>query len=207
MSTEAILIYGNTCAGKSTLGKIIEVQTGIPYLSFGDLKRGVIQKGTAVGLRVAIQSEAGLPMNPQDAWSIVQPHLSHPIFQLSGFPISSAELGLLLQHSRITGVVFLKLEEDVVRRRYHSRAVCPQCLSPGILGGMCTKHRQALEIREDTNDQEMTRRLNLNRRIESFLGESQIILSYPSLVLDGTLPVDSCASKALDWLGPLIRGT
>ena len=197
MNSAAILIYGNTCAGKSTLGKIIEVQTGVPYLSFGDLKRGVFQKGTAVGLRVAIQSEAGLPMDPQDAWSIIQPNLSYPIFQLCGFPISSAELGLLLNYSRIMGVVFLTLEEEVVRRRYYSRAVCPQCLSPGTLGGVCIKHHQALEVREDTNDQELTRRLNLNRRIENFLGESQIIFRYPSLVLDGALPVDSCASKRL----------
>lgn len=206
MDLRAILIYGNTCAGKSTLGKVLELQTGIPYLSFGDLKREDVRKGTAAGLRAVKQSESGQPMDPQDAWSIVQTHLTHPIFQLSGFPISLTELELFSSHSRIMGVIFLKLEEEIVRQRYNSRAVCPQCLTPGTLGGLCTKHNLALEVREDTSDLELTRRLNLNRRIESFLGESQVIFRYPSLVLDGTLPLDICASKALDWLAPLIRG-
>lgn len=206
MSSKAVLIYGNTCAGKSTLGKIVETETGITYLSFGDLKREAIQKGTDAGFRVAKQSESGLPMNPKDSWSIVLPHLNDPIFQLSGFPISLMELGLLSSHSSIMGVIFLKLEEDLVRRRYHNRAVCPQCLSPGILGGICSKHNQALEIREDTNDQELIRRLNLNRRIEQFLAESKILSKHPSLTLDGTLSMNICASKTLNWLKLLMKG-
>ena len=205
MASKAILIYGNTCAGKSTLGKLIETTMGIPYLSFGDLKRGAIRNSTPVGLRVAMQSNAELPMNAQDAWSILQPHLNHSIFQLSGFPISSEELQLFLQHNEITGVIFLTVPEEAIRRRYQSRAVCPECLTPGILGGLCTKHGRNLEVREDTNEQELSRRLKLNRRIELFINESSILETFPSLVLDGTLPIDSCASKTLDWVTGLIK--
>ena len=60
----AVIIYGNTCSGKSTLGKKIEKEIGIKYVSFGDLKRLEIINKSPIGVLLNSQIKNGKPINP-----------------------------------------------------------------------------------------------------------------------------------------------
>lgn len=200
MTRHVVLIYGNTCSGKSTLGIAIQTQLGIDHVSFGDLKRRAINLGTPEGLAVQECTQAGQPVRAIDAWSIVKSGITSSNFVLTGFPINKEELYLLLGYCQISGVVSLSLSETVIRSRYQNRAICPTCLSPGKLGDYCHKHGISLVSREDTNNDELERRLKLNQRIVSFLHECHMLTDYSSLVLDGTEPSKILTNRLIQWL-------
>jgi adenylate kinase family enzyme len=52
MKTKFIGVYGETCAGKSTVGEYLSSAMNCRYISFGDLKRDEIANSTEIGVLI-----------------------------------------------------------------------------------------------------------------------------------------------------------
>lgn len=168
-----ILIFGNTSSGKSFLGKNIEMKYGLPYLSFGDLKREEIYKRSNLGLSLQSNINEGIPINHSDGFSLIKKNILSvdvPAISLSGYPISEIEysqIGLLYQ---IVFGIYLKVSEETIRKRFFNRGVCPICHFPGSFNNLCPVHNLNMIRREDATEEELSKRMKLfNKRINPFI--------------------------------------
>ncbi|MCL5733875.1 MAG: nucleoside monophosphate kinase [Patescibacteria group bacterium] len=185
-----ILIYGNTCAGKSTIGRLLSREFHADYLEFGDLKRKEIASNSSLGQRIKFCIENGNPINPSDGFEIIKNRtLSPESIILSGFPISTEELCLLRIARSIIGVIVMDVDDITVRQRFLSRGICPTCNCPGRIGSKCQEHNINLIRRQDANEEELSKRLNLyGKRIKPFI-ERELIPVYPTIKINATLPL------------------
>jgi adenylate kinase family enzyme len=181
-----ILLYGNTCAGKSTLGRQLEAALGAKYLSFGDLKRAAIHAGTTEGKALRLCIEGGKPIDPTMGARVISAHFGAPLNCLSGYPISSEELTAfkVVCGQEIMASVLLSITEDQARERFRLRATCPECQYPGCIQDHCPVHQVALIKREDATGRELISRFRLfEERILPFF-ESTEMDAYPKLCLE-----------------------
>jgi adenylate kinase len=167
-----ILIFGNTSSGKSFLGKNIEMKYGLPYLSFGDLKREEINKKSSLGLVLQSKINNGMPINPKDGFALINKNFlsGRPAISLSGYPISEIEYSQLTKLYQIVCGIYLKVSEETMRKRFFNRGVCPICHFPGSLNSLCPIHNLNMIRREDATYEELNKRMKLfNKRINPFI--------------------------------------
>ncbi len=171
-----VIILGNTSSGKSSLGKKIELEFGLPYISFGDIKREEIQKESILGKNLKYNIDKNLPINPDDDLKLINNHYdcSKPLASISGYPISEIEYSELSKGYNIIFGIYLEASEEILRKRFFGRVVCPICNFPGLIGDLCPIHNKEMLKRDDTNENEFNKRMKLfNQRIYPFIEEVQ----------------------------------
>lgn len=170
---KVILIFGNTSSGKSFLGKNIQMKYGLPYLSFGDLKRKEINKRSNLGLSLQSNINEGMPINPSDGFSLINKNIlsvGTSAISLSGYPISEIEYSQLSLLYQIVFGIYLKISEETMRKRFFNRGVCPVCDFPGSFNNLCPLHNLNMIRREDATEEELSKRIELfNKRINPFI--------------------------------------
>jgi len=170
---KAILIFGPTCAGKSTIGQILKKEFVIPYYSFGDLKRLEIDNNTKLGKNIAAKITLQEAIDPEQGMQLIMNRYQNEEYiSICGYPISWPEMSNFQEIFTVTTIINLKASPRLIRRRYFRRGVCPKCKYPGTLGSTCPIHYIALVKRDDVTEEELKIRLKLYKnRIYPFFSD------------------------------------
>lgn len=208
MST-AILIFGNTCVGKSTLGAALARRFDGAYLSFGDRKREAIAAGTEAGMAILDATSREQPIDPSMGFEVLRPALHARVNFFSGYPITEEELACVRAHATVRGFIHIWAPESTVQERFFSRGVCPHCAAPGLIGQRCEQHDFALEARSDRSRAQLDTRTRLyERRILPFV--ERLYRAFPGTQIDSSRynPSDmvECAISWLDLVGVVRDG-
>ncbi len=166
-----LLVLGNTCVGKSSIGLAIQAQTGANYVSLGDKKRELKVTDYARYLKMT-QGNSCKPFIPEEVHRLMLESTSNfPASIFSGYPICIEEYKAFVKNFECVGGLHLVVDQDVLEQRFNSRVVCPICHTPGETGDYCTKHKNTLLIpRNDLTAQVLRERQRLYRtRIAPFI--------------------------------------
>jgi len=204
----AILIFGNTNAGKTTLGMLVSRKIGCKYVSFGDQKRAEMKSGSALGLRVEERTKAAHPIDPNDCAQVmmIASETDIPLAIISGFPICEPEMRCFLNFFEVVGVINILVKEETALERSRRRGVCPICAFPGCVGGSCPEHPELFVPRSDHCDEEFKRRAELYRvRILPFVS-NPCFDKVPRIDLDSDrLSANDMLDKTLVWIQGFLK--
>ncbi len=200
----AVLFFGNTCTGKSTLGKEIEKMLGFRYISFGDLIRREIAQDSRIGKALDSKIRSGGPINPRIGALLMNQSLDNGNLNIiSGYPISVEELEsfTLFCRSSIEGIVVFEASNSVIKERFFSRGTCSACQFSGKKGKTCPEHNIQLVERPGSTIGELLFRMRLYKeRIAPFLGSEELKV-FPRLVLKTShRSIAKLALDAMEWL-------
>jgi adenylate kinase family enzyme len=195
---ESILIIGNTCTGKSTLGMHLARLFGGHYVSFGDLKRAAIARSDAIGLGIEAAAQKKVAIVHELGMQLIASGL--------GYPISDFEFELFVTRCSVLGSIVVSASPAEIERRFFGRAVCPTCNESGRAGDRCRIHDVSLTVRKDNTYEELRRRQELyQERIVAFVATGKI-QSFPRLNLNSeSLDVTRLISEAEGWVRGLTR--
>lgn len=199
-----VCICGETCAGKSTLGKSLESIFGGSCISFGDLKRKNIVQGTWAGREIKRLLDSNCPLPAELGWEIIKNEFDGRPNFLIGYPISRDELRVLSSYLRVLGIIRLTINEQTLVERFAVRGECPRCKLSGIAGNVCPTHKVVLLRREDADHKELLfrRRLYLER-ILPFLNSTEV-RSIKQITLDGGLAQHEVLRVTEQWVQKLL---
>jgi adenylate kinase len=127
-----VILLGPPGAGKGSEAALFVERFGIPHISTGDMLREQIRTGTELGILAATFIEKGLLVPDRVVVDMVSDRLNRSDcengFLLDGFPRSVGQAEALASSGhRITDVILLDVDEELLVRRITSRRSCPRC--------------------------------------------------------------------------------
>ena len=169
------LLFGPPGSGKGTQSRLITNWLGIPAISTGDMLRGEIQAGTALGKAArSVMASGGLVgddlVNKMLAQRIAQPDCEKG-FLLDGYPrtVQQAEyLDRLVNERGLPKPIILHLDVpmDALVGRMTSRRQCPKCgriynllHQPPRKAGFCDDDGTPLVSRKDDQEDVVRERI------------------------------------------------
>jgi len=131
-----LILLGPPGAGKGTQAKMLTERFAIPQIATGDILRGALQAGTALGLQAKTYMDAGALVPDDVVIGIVRERLQQddclPGFILDGFPRTVAQADALQStlaalDRRLDRVVSLTVDADALVERLTGRRTCREC--------------------------------------------------------------------------------
>jgi adenylate kinase len=171
-----ILLFGPPGCGKGTQAAFITERFQIPAISTGDVLRGEVKAGTALGKAAsAIMAAGGLVgddlINPMVSNRLAQPDCANG-FLLDGYPrtLPQAEfLTALLAERKLPKplAIHIDVPAGAIVSRITSRRTCPVCKriynvisQPPKVEGICDADGAKLVTRADDTEETVTKRLS-----------------------------------------------
>lgn len=204
MKTKFICLYGETCAGKSTLGKELGSLLGCPYISFGDTKRDEIRQNTELGSQLKQILDEEKPIPAELSYEVIRDNICVDGENIiSGYPVSNDELSVLTKYGFVLGIVVLDIDEQNLLSRFYSRVECPICHLSGRNGDCCLQHSMKMVKREDVTENELAKRRRLySQKVQPFLDTN--LSSFPNLSIKvGTLHKHELTKIVFGWYSNL----
>lgn len=196
INLHAILLFGNICSGKTSVGKHLEPILNYQYLSFGEIKRKILQDQNEIGLKIEREIQNGNPPPEKDCVQIILDSMRNNKIILSGFPITEREYAAFIEYFKIDAVIFINCSEDTIRSRYKNRVDCPICNYPGEKGDFCPIHQKEMTEKKDQNKNNMKSRSSLfNNRIMPFFKKHN--WTQPALSIQST---ETTTKETIEWL-------
>ncbi|MFQ5861801.1 MAG: adenylate kinase [Candidatus Brocadiales bacterium] len=174
-----VVFLGPPGAGKGTQAETISEERHMEHISTGDLLRGAVQAGTAIGMKAKEYMEKGLLVPDELVVDIVAEcmtkgdHASN--FLLDGFPrnlVQAKALDQTLKHlgNRLDVVLYFAVSEETAVKRLTGRWLCSSCGAnyhelylPPNKAGICDKCGKPLGQRADDNVKTVKKRLKVYR--------------------------------------------
>jgi adenylate kinase len=215
-----VVLVGPPGAGKGTQAQFIASHLSIPKISTGDIFRGNVSQGTALGRRAQAFMERGDLVPDEVTIAMVTDRLQEDDaqsgFLLDGFPrnVPQAEtLKKLLSawDTRLDVVLELVVDDDEVVRRLSGRRTCRRCgriwhvlFDPPARPEICDDCGGELFQRDDDREETIRHRLEVYQEqtapLVSFYADEGTLLG-----LDATGPVDEITERALSALRRFMR--
>jgi len=186
-SRVAVILFGAPGSGKGTQAKVLQKCTGFAHISTGDILRGHVAAGDAVGGEAQALMEAGRLVSDELVNGLVRERLQRPDcaagFILDGYPrtVRQAEvLNQLLSSLKVASVVVhLSVDYNRIIVRLASRRQCPRCGAvynldsrPPKVGGICDLDGEPLVARDDDRED------LIRRRLEAYEQETKPLVDY-----------------------------
>jgi adenylate kinase len=210
MSKENIyLLYGPPGSGKSTLAKDVSQNTGLMYISVGQLTRAEIATGSEVGkaLKKCLDDVVEYPVDLISGVidkSLRQTRTNGGNFLIDGFPKYEEEANqfLLMVDSNnwiVPSIFVVKLPFENSLERVANRRICLSCQSQVTVAvngdKLCTSCGGELTVRDDDKPENLWRRYNdFVNSIEGIMQQLKVT-DASIFALDGTLPKDDILRK------------
>ncbi len=170
-----LVVLGKQGAGKGTQCVRLSHHYVIPHISTGDMLRGEIKAGTALGLEAKRHMDEGDLIPDEVVLSMVAKRLDQDDtrtrgFVLDGFPrtVAQAEgLDDLLRPAVLDLSINIVVPTQLVLRRLASRRICEDCgtiystVAPPRVGWICDVCGGEVVHREDDTEAAIHRRLDL----------------------------------------------
>ena len=172
-----LILLGPPGAGKGTQAQKVAKRHGIPQISTGDILRGSVKEGTALGRKAVTFMDAGQLVPDDLMLDLVRDRLGDDDcaggFILDGFPrtVPQAEgLETVLSDfgKTVNGVLSMKVDSELLVKRLTARRVCPDCgrgynlqTQPPNKEGMCDACGAALIQRSDDVEKTIRNRLKV----------------------------------------------
>ena len=131
-----LILLGPPGAGKGTQAEFLIDKYKIPHISTGDIFRNAIKEATPLGEKAKSYLDAGQLVPDEIVIGIVEERLSKDDcqngFLLDGFPrtvaqADSLETFLAQQDKKITAVINIQVDFDVLMTRLTGRRICRNC--------------------------------------------------------------------------------
>jgi len=175
-----LVFMGPPGAGKGTQAEAVAERYGVPHVSSGDIFRGEIQRATPLGRRIKSYLDSGALVPDEITVQVVAGRLAAADcangWLLDGFPRTEGQAEALdkaLDESgtRLSAVVLLELDAEVIVDRMGGRRFCPKCgrsyhvrfIRPRVQG-KCDRDGADLVIRDDDKPETVRARLATYRR-------------------------------------------
>lgn len=201
-----LILLGAPGAGKGTVAKLLAKVDGSVQISTGDILRGAVQAGTALGKKAEAFMKAG-DLVPDDLiMGIMEARLQEPDcakgFLLDGFPrtIPQAEaLKALLAKLgiKLDTVANIEVPRQEILNRLTTRRTCvnPQCQAiynvrtqPPKVEGICDKCGSPIVQRDDETEEAISKRLDTydekTAPLIEFYRKEGLLLVVTSLILE-----------------------
>lgn len=159
------VLFGPQGAGKTTQARLLSEWFGIPCVSSGDLLRGEVQDGTALGQLVTRYVEHGVLAPDEVVNAIFRKRLVSQLeaaargFVFDGFPRNVEQAEDLDQYAKVNLAIQFKLSDAVAEARLLGRLFCTSCQAvyhadhvPLVKPGICSICEGLVERREDDVD-------------------------------------------------------
>jgi adenylate kinase len=175
-----LILLGAPGAGKGTQAARIVDEYGIPHISTGDILRGAVANGTAMGLEAKKYMDAGELVPDSVVIGIVKDRVQEPDtakgFLMDGFPRTIPQAEALDEaldglDRAVTKVIVLLVDEDLILKRMAGRRVCRKCQAPFNIyfskpkvEGVCDRCGGELYQRDDDNEATVLNRLDVYRK-------------------------------------------
>lgn len=174
LANKAVVLFGPPGSGKGTQSKFLVARFGIPQISTGDMLRGHIYDGDAIGTAVEARMKAGSLAPDELVNALVRERLAETDcangFILDGYPRTRQQaevlMGLLRELGRDEVVIHLVVDYNIIIARISGRRVCPKCGTlynsssrPPRVPGICDLEGEPLVIREDDRESVVRERL------------------------------------------------
>jgi len=172
-----LILLGPPGAGKGTQAKMLTEHFGIPQVATGDILRGAVQAGSALGLKAKGFMDAGLLVPDEVVIGIVRERLLQEDcragFILDGFPRTVAQADALQSNlaelgRRLDRVVSLTVDADALVERLTGRRTCRSCgrgfhltFDPPMVAGRCDACGGELYQRDDDREETIRKRLTV----------------------------------------------
>ncbi len=170
-----LVFMGPPGAGKGTQAKAVAAQYKVPHVSSGDIFRGEIAAKTPLGLKLKSYLDCGALVPDEITVKAVTGRLAAADcargWLLDGFPrtdgqAKALDAGLAAGGAKLSAVVNLEVDPEVIVERMSGRRVCPKCghsyhvqyIKPRV-DGACDACGAALVIRDDDKAETVRQRL------------------------------------------------
>ena len=172
-----IILLGAPGAGKGTVSAVLVKEYGIPQISTGDILRGEVKKGSAVGKKADEFMKSGRLVPDEVIMDCIRERLKQPDcaagFIFDGFPRTIAQadsLKALLAGMGLSldAVINLDVPEELLLRRLTSRRTCSNSACQAIYNihtkptkkeGICDKCGSPTVQRDDETEEAIRQRL------------------------------------------------
>ncbi len=183
-----LVLLGAPGVGKGTIALPLSKRLGIPCISTGDIFRQNISEKTPLGIMAKKYIDHGELVPDEVTNSIVEDRVLQPDckngFILDGFPrtivqASTFDEALKVRGEKITAVINLQLDEEIIIKRLANRRVCEKCghtynvnfIMPAV-ADICDQCGGKVSQREDDNEQ------TVKKRLETYYKKTQPLVEY-----------------------------
>lgn len=210
-----LVFMGPPGAGKGTQAKAVAAHYSVPHVSSGDIFRGEIGAKTPLGLKLKSYLDTGALVPDEITVKAVTGRLAAADcakgWLLDGFPRTDGQAraldaALAAAGQKLSAVVNLELDGEVIVKRMSGRRVCPKCghsfhlefIKPRA-DGVCDACGAALIIRDDDKPE------TVRARLATYLKATAPLIEYYDrqgllVRVDGTGSPDEVRSRLFEQL-------